>query len=437
MRLVFLMSALGLFATAASAQQAVSPQQGTGAPLPPTIEERVDVVGVTPIHGSGLPSDKVPSNVQVFTADQLRSSLAIDAPSFLSVRAASVQVSHAQAGTFQPDVVFRGFVASPLLGASEGLAVYLDGVRMNDPFGDTIAWDILPMPAVASINVMPGSNPLFGLNALGGALSLQTKSGFTYPRRQLSYSAGAFGRHHLEAESGGHGDRFGYYVAGTLTHESGWRDFSPSTVRRLFGDLAWRGRLSSLNVSVTAASNDLTGNGTAPVDLLAAERDAVFTHPDKTGNDVTLMTVISDNTATDLLMRRLGIDAIAERMRRLGLAGIHVVHTIGEIFADMLPSADPDQDRAALAAWEAANGVRRDGFAYSLGPDNNVGTPRDMARLLEMIVTGVALDRQGCDAMLDILHAQQLRDGCHGSCHQAYAWHTRQARSAASATTVG
>ncbi|MEQ4207427.1 serine hydrolase [Actinopolymorpha sp. B9G3] len=125
---------------------------------------------------------------------------------------------------------------------------------------------------------------------------------------------------------------------------------------------------------------------------------------------LTLMTVISDNTATDLLMRRLGIDAIAGRMRRLGLAGIHVVHTIGEIFADMLPSADPDQDRAALAAWEAANGVRRDGFAYSLGPDNNVGTPRDMARLLEMIVTGVALDRQGCDAMLDILHAQQLRD---------------------------
>jgi beta-lactamase class A len=102
---------------------------------------------------------------------------------------------------------------------------------------------------------------------------------------------------------------------------------------------------------------------------------------------LTLMTVISDNTATDMLMRRIGLDAVTERMRHLGLDGIHVVHTIGEIFADMLPSADPDQDRAALAAWEAAHGVRRDGFAYSLGPDNNVGTPRELARLGELIVT--------------------------------------------------
>jgi beta-lactamase class A len=125
---------------------------------------------------------------------------------------------------------------------------------------------------------------------------------------------------------------------------------------------------------------------------------------------LTLMTVISDNSATDLLMQRIGVDAVAARMRRLGLDGIHVAHTIREIFMDMLPSADPTQDRAALAAWEADHGVRRDGFAYSLGPDNNVATPRDMARLLELIVTGDALDRAGCDAMLDILHAQQLND---------------------------
>lgn len=125
---------------------------------------------------------------------------------------------------------------------------------------------------------------------------------------------------------------------------------------------------------------------------------------------LTLMTVISDNTATDLLMHRLGVGAIDERMRLLGLDGIHVAHTIGEIFVDMLPSADPHQDRAALAVWEAAHGVRRDGFAYSLGPDNNVGTPRDLARLVELIVTGEALDRPGCDAMLEILHGQQLND---------------------------
>jgi outer membrane receptor protein involved in Fe transport len=303
MRLVSILCVLGLCASAASAQQPDTQQPASVAPAAPRVEERVEVVGVTPIHGTGLPTAKVPANVQVFSSDQLRSSLAIDAPSFLAGRATSVQVSDVQAGTFQPDVVFRGFVSSPLLGASEGLAVYLDGVRMNDPFGDTIAWDILPTAAVASINLMPGSNPLFGLNALGGALSLRTKDGFGYSRQQVSYSAGAFGRHRLEAESGGHGDAFAYYVAGTLTHESGWRDFSPSTIRRIFGDLAWRGASSSLNVSVAVASNDLIGNGSAPPALLEEDRSAVFTHPDKTGNDVTLVTVKGRRAlSTELLL---------------------------------------------------------------------------------------------------------------------------------------
>ncbi len=258
---------------------------------PPAYEEQIEVVGVTPIHGLGMPALKVPANVQVFTAERTRDPAALDVPAQLTNRAASVQVSEAQAGTFQPDLIFRGFVASPLLGASEGLAVYQDGVRLNEPFGDTVNWDAMPSMAIASINVIPGSNPLFGLNALGGALSIRTKDGFDYPGQRVTVSTGSFGRHRLEAESAAHGRSLGYYVAGTLLHERGWRDFSPSTVRRVFGDLAWRGPSSALNVSVTAASNDLTGNGTTPMALLDVDRSAVFTHPDETANDTALFTV--------------------------------------------------------------------------------------------------------------------------------------------------
>jgi outer membrane receptor protein involved in Fe transport len=274
---------------------------------PPRIEERVDVVGVTPIHGIGLAESKVPANVQVFTADQLTTSLALDVPTLLTERAASVQVSDAQAGTFQPDLLFRGFVGSPLLGASEGLAVYQDGVRLNDPFGDTVPWDMLPSAAIASINVIPGSNPLFGLNALGGALSIRTKDGFGFPGQRVSFATGSFARHRLEVESGAHGRSFGYYVAGALTDESGWRDFSPSTIRRVFGDVAWRGTASALNLSLTAASNDLTGNGAAPVDLLDDDRDAVFTHPDRTDNDIALLTAKARRQSSD----RLLLEAVA------------------------------------------------------------------------------------------------------------------------------
>ena len=125
---------------------------------------------------------------------------------------------------------------------------------------------------------------------------------------------------------------------------------------------------------------------------------------------LTLMIIVSDNTATDIVMRRLGIEAIDAFVHQLGLTQTHVARTLTEIFEDMLPSADPDQDRHALAKWEAKHGVRRDGFSYSLGSDNNVGTPREMTQLLEMIFTAEILDRSACDGMFDILLKQQYYD---------------------------
>jgi len=125
---------------------------------------------------------------------------------------------------------------------------------------------------------------------------------------------------------------------------------------------------------------------------------------------LTLMIIISDNTATDIIMDRLGIESINTCMHQLGLNHTHVARTLHNIFADMLPNADPGQDRYALARWEAEHGVRRDGFSYSLGPDNNVSTPREMTRLMEMIFKAEILTRQACDSMLEILLNQQLND---------------------------
>jgi len=136
----------------------------------------------------------VPGNVQILSSAELARTFGSQVTDALTMRVASVGSTETQANPFQPDIQFRGFSGSPLLGAPQGIAVYLDGVRVNEPFGDAISWDQLPENAVSSINVMPGSNPLFGLNALGGALSIQTKSGFTDPGHELSISSGSFGR---------------------------------------------------------------------------------------------------------------------------------------------------------------------------------------------------------------------------------------------------
>jgi hypothetical protein len=278
--------------------QSQQPQSQAGQPPPaPGFAETVEVVGVTPIHGLGIERNKVPVNVQSATSAQLTRTRALYVGEQLVERFASVAANEAQTNAFQPDIQFRGFVSSPLLGLPQGLAVYQDGVRMNEPFGDTVNWDLLPTNAIASINLMPGSNPLFGLNALGGAISLQTKTGYSSPGHAATVSAGSFGRRWVDLQSGAHSDRLSYFVTGRVLAEEGWRDFSPTRIGQLFGNVEWRGSATTLTASVTGGANKLIGNGAAPVQLLEEDRDAVFTHPDETRTSLALMTLRGRHTA--------------------------------------------------------------------------------------------------------------------------------------------
>jgi outer membrane receptor protein involved in Fe transport len=229
--------------------------------------------------------------VQVVTGDDLARMPGVHAGAQMADALASVHVNEAQNNPFQPDIQFRGFAASPLLGLPQGVALYQDGVRLNEPFGDTVNWDLLPTGAIASVNLLPGSNPLFGLNALGGALTVQTKNGFSHPGHGGTVTGGSFGRFWADVYSGGQNGRVGYFVAGRLLTEDGWRDFSPSRVRQIFGNVEWRGAATAVTAAVTAASNRLTGNGPAPVQLLEEDREAIFTHPDETNTDMALMSL--------------------------------------------------------------------------------------------------------------------------------------------------
>ncbi|HVR29563.1 MAG TPA: TonB-dependent receptor, partial [Thermoanaerobaculia bacterium] len=146
-----------------------------------------------------------------------------------------------------------------------------------------------------------GSNPLFGLNALGGALSIQTKTGWSDPEHGAAVYGGSFGRRWIELESGGHGDRNGYFVGARELEEDGWRDHSPSRVRQLFGSIGARADSASIDATLTAGSNRLVGNGAAPVELLEIDRAAVFTHPDRTATELAMLAVRGDRVLGDRL----------------------------------------------------------------------------------------------------------------------------------------
>jgi outer membrane receptor protein involved in Fe transport len=188
----------------------------------------------------------------------------------------------------------------------QGVAIYQDGVRMNEPFGDTVNWELLPTNAIATVNLMPGSNPLFGLNALGGAVSVQTKTGFSHPGHTASLFGGSFGRRWLDLQSAGHGDRLSYFVTGRVLAEDGWRHVSPSRVRQVFGNVAWRNASTLLNASVTGGVNRLVGNGASPIQLLEENRKAIFTFPDETKTNMALATLRGRHTAA----RDVTLDAL-------------------------------------------------------------------------------------------------------------------------------
>lgn len=263
---------------------------------------RVEVIAVSPLPGLGVPRDQVPANLQTSTAADLERRQSLDLASHLNRTLGSVNLNGMQGNPFQPDLNFRGFTASPLLGTPQGLSVYFDGVRLNQPFGDVVSWDLIPRSAIASITLMPGSNPLFGLNTLGGALAVQTKDGIKNPGTSVQVSGGSNQRAAIEFETGG-GALGGpnWYVTGNRFHERGWRAASPSDVSQLFAKLGTTLVDTDLSLAATLADNDLTGNGLQEQGALARDYRSVYTVPDQTRNRSVFVNLAAIRHVTDTL----------------------------------------------------------------------------------------------------------------------------------------
>ena len=252
----------------------------------PTIE----VIGTTPIQGIGVPVSQVPANVQSTTGADIQKQKTLDLSEYLDNNLGSVTLNQGQNNPFQPDVNFRGLSASPLLGTPQGLSVFVDGVRVNEPFGDVVNWDLIPQNAISTITLIPGSNPVFGLNTLGAALSVNTKSGFQYPGASVSLSGGSWGRKGAEIEYGTHGDKTDLFIAGNFLNEDGWREHSPSRIKTVFGKVGWEREDSDVDVSLMLADNTLEGTQALPIGWLDT-RDQAYTWPDRNENQVAFLNV--------------------------------------------------------------------------------------------------------------------------------------------------
>jgi outer membrane receptor protein involved in Fe transport len=243
------------------------------------------VAVTTPLPGPSTDADKFPASVNAVDAKQIERAGSLNVSDALQKYVPGVVVNEVSGNPFQPDVQFRGFVASPVSGTPQGLAVYQNGVRINEAFGDSVNWDLIPTAAIQSVTVVT-NNPAFGLNALGGAVNVQMKDGFGYHGAEIDTMGGSFGRIQSSLQWGKEVDKFAVYGALEALHEDGFRNFSASDVRRFYGDIGYRNDGSEFHLDLGVADNKFGATATVPVELLQQFYGATFTSPQVSTNRV-------------------------------------------------------------------------------------------------------------------------------------------------------
>lgn len=286
--------------TARADQAAASPGLGLPAPVATTPALPTLTVQATAIPGQVIDADKIPGNVQSLSAPDLVRDGTASLTEALNSRLGSINMDANLDDPFQPDMLYRGFEASPVLGTPQGLAVYQNGVRINEAFGDTVNWDLFPAIAIDRVDIV-SSSPVYGLNALGGGVSVSMKNGFNYKGGDAELSGGSFGQRAGAVQYGASSQNFAIYVAGSALNESGWREFSADSLRQLYGVVSARWERASVDLSYTGARNGLNGQGSTPVQELAISRSLVFTGPQGNLNQLNFVTLNASLKATDTL----------------------------------------------------------------------------------------------------------------------------------------
>ena len=363
--------------------------------------KEVEVISTTPLQGIGLPIAKVPASVQTVKGKELETQKSTSIADFMNNNLLGVSVNETQNNPYQPDILFRGFSASPLLGTPQGLSIFQDGVRVNEPFGDAVNWDLIPVNAIAGINLIPGSNPVFGLNTLGGALSVVTKNGRTHQGGAIEHSFGSWGRKNTMGEYGGvsEDNSIDYFISGNYFDEDGWRDYSPTEVKQIFGKVGWQNETSRLELSYTGAENDMIGNGLIQKELMDEFGDeTINTRPDQTKNTLSFLNLNGSHWFNDNV--ELAGNVYYRRSNRKTLNGDvnddfnsdgafdPDVDDLATFLTSCVAGADEDDAEQACSGALNRSMTRQRGYGFNMQLTFN----QDLFGKKNQLITGVGYD---------------------------------------------
>jgi outer membrane receptor protein involved in Fe transport len=290
-------------------KQAAKPKKATtpvaAAPAPPPSPAAIEAaepsnIKMSPLGGSEIPLAKVPNGVSSVTASDIQRTGDVTVQDVLETRVPGIIVNDMQGNEFQTEVQYRGFSSSPVNGVPQGLAVYQNGVRINEAFGDIVNWDFLPSNAISNMTVM-SSNPVFGLNAIGGAISVDMRDGFNFHGAEFDVRGGSFGRIQGSGAVGAQSGNWAMFIAAEDINDDGWRQFSPAEIHRMYADLGFKNRDAEFHVNFTGADNFVGAVTAAPVQLLDEGWNRVYTNPQTTQNDMEMVSINGSVKATNTL----------------------------------------------------------------------------------------------------------------------------------------
>jgi iron complex outermembrane recepter protein len=247
-----------------------------------------DVVATTPLGGGDINVAQSPFSVWQSSAQSIQTFNDTTLPETLARSAPGVTVNNVSGNDFQPDISYRGFDATPVTGTPIGLAVYQNGVRINEAFGDTVNWDLIPDNAIDKMAIVAG-NPIFGLNALGGALNVTMKNGFTWDGFEADLRGGSFYRAQEEIQYGKQVGNYSVYLAATQINDGGWRVDSASQLSNFYGDVGYKANGFESHLQLTAGDTQFGAAAFTPIQLLQSNWGSVYTVPQTTYNKMAMV----------------------------------------------------------------------------------------------------------------------------------------------------
>ena len=262
--------AMGVLPVAAQQSPPPPPEPAPLYQLPPVL-----VTAPTPLPET-LPRSSIPSALEILTPDEIRQGRPRVLPDALE-RRPGITVQNEQGNPYQPDLTVRGFVASPVTGLSQGVSVFLDGVRLNEPTVEEVNFDLIPLDDAAVIQVIRGPSVLFGRNALGAAINILTRRGEERLELVPEVSGGSFGQQHYVLRLGGMVRPLDYYLGLRYTDESGWRQDSDTRIARVLGKVGLRVAGLDATVSYQYSNDRIKHPGSLPSYDVSRDPTAAFT----------------------------------------------------------------------------------------------------------------------------------------------------------------